>query len=456
MKKILLSISMLVFVSLSLFACGKKALVIWVGVESVDYYTEVVADYKALYKAEKNKDFPHAIEVKGVDTGTAAATFLNDTDAGADILTIAHDNLARLTSGSSAIAPITDQTLIDQVKNDNVPEYVAVTKSTVQGTEYSFGVPYIGQALILYYDKSKISDTQAQSWEGILEAAAAAKKQAFSLTGTDGYNNSFLLLAVEESSKTSSIKIYDGGVQDACNATGADVLSFMKYGQEVLFDMNNPYAGRRTTDSGWTVELTQGQSLSVVGGAWHYNAAKAALGTNLGIAKLPTFTLTTDTVYDVDNNQDLVGKTYRSGTFADIKMFVKKKDSKFAEYLDGILKYLSSPEVQEGSFINANNLPSYKNASAEFDSLQLANATTDAQKEAIALANAQLGMFEYGIPQPFGVSSNFNFYFYSKNAPEMMMDLLDNIKGTGSLRNDAAILAEMTKVQNIWKTGNAE
>ena len=196
-------------------------------------------EYIELYKENNGKDFPVKIEVLAIDTGTAGGVFLNDTSTAGDIITVAHDNLGRLIAGSSAIAPIQTQSLINQINADNHQVYIDTTKGTVQGEEYYFGVPYIGQSLVLYYDKSKINDTQVQSWEGILEAATTAKKQALSITGTDGFNNSFLLLAVDAETKTSSLKIYENGKFENNFATGADVLSFIKYGQKniIWFDI---------------------------------------------------------------------------------------------------------------------------------------------------------------------------------------------------------------------------
>ncbi|VEU82347.1 sugar ABC transporter substrate-binding protein [Acholeplasma hippikon] len=454
MRKSLIIAIMLPILALALVACTqKKPLEIWVGIESQAFYQEKANEYKEIYKEKTGKDFPVNISVKAVDTGTAGGVFLNDPTTAGDIITVAHDNLGRLIAGSSAIAPIQSESLINQINNDNHEVYVNAIKGKVQGEEYYFGVPYIGQALILYYNKQYISAEQVQSWEGILEAAKAANKQALSITGTDGFNNSFLLLAVDEETKTSSLQLYDDASFENNYATGADVLSFLKYGQ-MLF--TTPNGAKRPTDSGWQVELQQGVSLSVVGGAWHFNSAKAALGANLGIAILPSFTLTEETVYDVANNSELVGKTFRSGTFADVKMFVKNKVSKYSEYLDDILAYFSSKEVQEESFVVANNLPAYKNATAEFDSLKPENATTPDGKLALELASAQLDMFQYGRPQPFGHHVNFNFYYYSKNAPEKIMDLLDNARGQENFQTDAKILEVMKKVENIWKTGKEE
>jgi len=436
-NKVLILLVILASVTL-LYGCSKQeTLTIWVGDESQEFYQGVMDDYVAAYNEANEEDFPYLVSVKGVDTGSAAATFLEDTDAGADIFTVAHDNLGKLITGSSSIAPITDPDLLAQIAADNPDTFTDVIKGSVGGTEYTFGVPYIAQALVLYYNKAYISDTQVLTWEGILAAAATANNQALSLTGTDGFNNSFLLLAKNEMTQETSLRLYANGDINDNYATGDDVLSVMKWGQRFFTNANG---AKRPTDSGWTVELQNEISISVIGGAWHFNAAQAALGSNLGVTKLPTFTVTSQDVY----GSTPAGTVFQSGTFADAKMFVMKKGSSKAEYLQDIMKHLSSKDIQEQSFIEANNLPSYKNAIDEFDSMS-------GDSVEIQLAVAQLEMFERGIPQPFGADTRFNFYYYSKGAPDLIMEILENKNSLFS--TDAAILAQMQIVEAIWKTG---
>jgi len=88
-----LLILLVVFASIVLLTgCSKSdPLTIWVGAESEEFYVEQMATYVANYITENGEDFPYDISVKGVDTGTAAATFLEDSEAGADIFTVAHD-----------------------------------------------------------------------------------------------------------------------------------------------------------------------------------------------------------------------------------------------------------------------------------------------------------------------------------------------------------------------------
>jgi len=438
MKKVLLILALSFSVLLATVGCNSdNTLKIWVGSESEEFYTQKMAEYVTNYNNTHDEEFPYEVVVSGVDTGTAASTYLDDTEAGADIFTVAHDNLGKLVAGSSSIAPITSTTLLAQIDADNPESFKAVIKGTVDGTTYTFGVPYIAQSLVLYYNTEYVTAEQAQSWEGILTAAKTADKQALSLTGTDGYNNSFLLLATDTSDHSTSLDLYVDGVQENCFATGDDTIARLKWGQSFFLDANG---AKKPSESGWEVELSDGISLSVIGGAWHFSAAQAALGDNLGITTLPTFTLTEDDAYGTA----VAGTEYKSGSFADTKMFVMKKGSDRADYLQDILLFLSSQDVQEASFSAAQNLPAYKNAATEFAAFQ--EDTLEAQ-----LASAQVEMFEWGIPQPFGFSSKYNTYFYSKGAPELILAILENADNAYSTDQD--IYNQMLEIESIWKTG---
>ena len=441
MKSKLLGLGLVLATTFSLASCGGEApLTIWVGTESAEFYTQAMAEYVAAYEQRTGNEFPHEVAVKGVDTGTAAATFLEDTQAGADIFTVAHDNLGRLTRGSSAIAPVTDAALLSQINNDNPSTFLNVIKSRVDGTEYTFGIPYVAQSLVLYYNKKYLNENDVKTWEGIVAKAAANNKQALSLAGTDGFNNSFILLAKNAETKATTLKLYENGDIQQNFALGDDTVSKMKWGQWLF---THPNGAKRPTESGWTVELTNEVSIAFISGAWHFNGASSALGSNLGIAQLPTFTITADQAYGTT----AAGTVFKSGTFADAKIFVMKKNSEKAEHLQDILKFLSSKEIQERSFIAAQNLPAYKNSSTEFKSMQ-----TDTIES--LLARKQIEMFEHGIPQPFGFNNLYNFYYYSKGGPDLILEILENPSGT--MTSFDQIKAQLKIVQNIWITGNRE
>ena len=146
----------------SFVGCSPKKsntpLTIWVGVESVDFYTEKMAEYVEKYKEKTGEDFPFSVSVQGVDTASAAAKVLDDLDAGADIFTVAHDNLGKLTAGASAIAPVRSEALLAQINADNPETFLNVIDMTVQGTKYTFGIPYIAQSLVLMYNTKYLSE----------------------------------------------------------------------------------------------------------------------------------------------------------------------------------------------------------------------------------------------------------------------------------------------------------
>ena len=171
MKKNILSLMITAFTMASLTACGndsKGTITVWVGGESVSYYQDVLNDFK------KKNDFEYDFKVVESDAGDAAKVFLEDVEKGADIFTVAHDNLAKLTAGQSAIMPVTDQSLLNQIEADNPDVFKDVIKKEMHGNNYTFAVPYIGQALVLYYNKAVVSEEQAKTWEGLAEAAKNA------------------------------------------------------------------------------------------------------------------------------------------------------------------------------------------------------------------------------------------------------------------------------------------
>ena len=415
-------------------SCGKKTgpLTIWVGTESVKFYQEK-AD---AWLAETGNTFK--IEVKGTDTGGAAATYLADTAAGADIFTVAHDNLGKLLAGSGTIAAVTDQNLVKQMETQNSDAFLDVCYLAPGdgGSQQYYAVPYIAQALVYYYDTRLVSAEQVTSFESLLEVAKAKGKTAFAVTGTDAYNFSLFLLAqpYNEAAKAafpkSTLALYEGGVQTNCNGTGDDIVACMKYAQRLIADKNGRN-GTVVSSDGYVSEITNGTTLGFISGAWKYTEAVAAWGEeNVGIAELPTFTLTAADEY----GKAKAGMTFKAGTFADCKVFVKKKASPYAKHLDSLLAFLTSDAVQFESYEKCQNLP--------------ASSTVTGVDN--PLAAAQIAMFKYGIAQPFGFKAKYNQYYYSSGTDARFVALIQNKDGSF---DDAKILKELQTITYVWVKG---
>lgn len=420
-------------------------IVIWVGDEVSEFYQLKADEYIAQYNADSSKQYlyPHTITVQGADTGTAASTFADDPEAGPDILTIAHDNLGKLLSGSSAIYPISYQPLLDQIEAQNTQSFIDVSRGESGGVVYNYGVPYEAQALILYYNTKYLTEEDVETWEGIWDVAKSMDVRATTVTGTDGFNNSFLVLSSYAATGEMPIKIYENGIFENSDLTNDGAMSIMKWGQRFFSD---PNGADQASDSGWEVDLdiVNENTLSVIGGAWHFKSAQAALGENLGIATLPTYTITEADAYGSVEADTVM----HSGTFADTKMFVMNKRSASLYYLEDILLFLTNKSIQEESFIENGSLPAYKNASAEFTSMNSDDISAQ-------LASKQIEMFEWGIPQPFGGDLRFNFWYYSKQGPDKLYYMLTNTDPDIEFDTDEKIMARLIEVENIWKYGDA-
>ncbi|MBO4869132.1 MAG: hypothetical protein J5585_05420 [Clostridia bacterium] len=447
MKKFIALFIVLVMTAALFAGCGgggDKIIRVWVGEESVEFYQKICNEYVAAHE-----DFGYTVEVRGMDTGAVAGTISNDPTAAADIYTVAHDNIGKLASTQCA-KPIGDQSLIDQVLADNPESFRKVIYSTLNGTEYLYGVPYISQALFLYYNKALVTEEQAKSFEGLREAARAAGTKAITVTGDDGFNMSFALLATKVSDHGTTVKIYEGaesvsgGSKGTSNCQGDDTIAIMRWLQDYAADENG---FKWASPDGWDADLDKSNKgvLAVIGGAWHYNTAKAALGeTNLGITLIPTFTLTEKAVEGLSGVS--AGDVYRGGTFADCKCFMINANSDKNKYAkeQELIKFMSSKESQNRSYVECLNVPAYAGASSYIEQCYNEGKVTESQYN---LAAMQVSMAEWGIPQPF-VTGTLNSYYYSKNAPSVFRAIIDK---TAYPTTGDTILTETESLAGIRK-----
>ena len=406
-------------------------LVLQVGAESQAFYEQAVQQYI------KDNNISYKIKVVGADTGSAADTFLKDPEAGADIFTIAHDNIGKLIAGSGVISPITTKALVSQMEEHNPEAFLDVCYVAPGdgGASNYYAVPCISQSLVYYYDTRLISAEQVGSWESILAVAKQKGKLAVAWTGTDGYNFSSWLLAepYNEAAKAAfgskgSLKLYQGGAMANCDCTGDDIVAIMKYAQRFI---NDPNGRNGLASDNYATEIQNDKVLGFISGSWKYNEAVSAWGKeNVGVASLPTFTLTAEDAY----GKAVAGMEFKSGSFVDCKCFVKKKDSKFsAAQLDALIKYLTSDAVQKQSYEAANNLP--------------ASTTIDLGDNADQLTLAQLEMANWGIAQPFGFNDSFNPAYYSKGTDGRFVSVLQNKDGKYT---DDKILIELQTITYVW------
>lgn len=267
------------------------------------------------------------IEVVAQGESDAATMVLNDPDTAADVFGFACDQIDKLV-GAGVIAPVFKQPNdnaglnADKIKEMNAEN--AVESATVDDVLYAF--PQTGDnGYMLFYDKRIVSDEQAQSLEGILEACKTGKKKFIANMG-DGFYSCLIPF-------TGGLKL-EGLNED-------DVQQFNKYDEDKIVstmksfgELFKGYAG--TFESADVNDIISGMEQGTVAagfdGSWHSATAMEVLGDNFGVAKLPTI--------EVDGTDTQIISMHG------FKLIGVNRASKFPEASQLLAAYLTNEENQ--------------------------------------------------------------------------------------------------------------
>ncbi|MGN0977107.1 MAG: extracellular solute-binding protein, partial [Faecousia sp.] len=306
------------------------ALTLWGGEEDQDLLKELVEEFKAAYP---DQTFNISIGVES--ESTAKDTILTDIEAAADVFAFADDQLAALVSaGALQSIDEMDPALqayagksVDDIKAANSAG--SVTAATANDTLYAFPMSG-GNGYFLYYDSTVVSPEQAQSWDGILEAANAAGKKVGMTLASGWYNASFFLGA----GFTTSLNA-DGTTYIDWNGTSSKGFTGVQVVQSMLTIAGNP-AFQAVPDGSLSGEIAAGGLCAVVDGTWDAGAAEAAFGEGYAATKLPTFTCN--------------GQQVQQGDFAGFKLVGVNAHSKNAGWATLLAEFLTNEASQAKRF----------------------------------------------------------------------------------------------------------
>ena len=295
--------------------------------------------------------------IEGVTEADAGSKVIADVASAPDIYCFAQDQLARLVQ-AAALAPL-GQGAQETVKAAN--DAGSVAAGTVAGTMYAYPMTS-DNGYYMYYDKSIISDEDAESLEKIIAACEANNvKFRFALENA-WYTASFFFATGCHSNWSMDTDGNFTAVDDDFNsANGLIAMKGMqKLAQSPAYDSNADIF----TDAG-----------VVITGIWNADAAAAHFGDNMGATDLPSF--------EVD------GQSYHLGSFTGNKLMGVKPntDAKKQAVLSLLAQYLTGEECQTQRYEQFQWGPSNKNAQA-----------SEAVQSNVSLA-ALAKQGEYGIPQ---------------------------------------------------------
>ena len=295
--------------------------------------------------------------IEGVTEADAGSKVIADVASAPDIYCCAQDQLARLVQ-AAALAPL-GQGAQETVKAAN--DAGSVAAGTVAGTMYAYPMTS-DNGYYMYYDKSIISDEDAESLEKIIAACEANNVKFRYALENAWYTASFFFATGCHSNWSMDTDGNFTAVDDDFNsANGLIAMKGMqKLAQSPAYDSNADIF----TDAG-----------VVITGIWNADAAAAHFGDNMGATDLPSF--------EVD------GQSYHLGSFTGNKLMGVKPntDAKKQAVLSLLAQYLTGEECQTQRYEQFQWGPSNKNAQA-----------SEAVQSNVSLA-ALAKQGEYGIPQ---------------------------------------------------------
>lgn len=204
------------------------------------------------------------------DEASAAGQVAQDAEASADVFMYANDTLTTMTD-ANALAKFGGK-YREEIESTNSEEVIA--SLTKDGELY--GVPFTTNTWFMYYDKSVFSGEDIKNLDTMLEKGVVS----FPLT------NSWYLPAFYIGN---GCTLFGDGTDESKGVDfgGDKAVEVTNY----LIDLEQNPNFRIDADGSGIAGLRDGSISAIFSGSWDANAVKEALGDNMGVAALPTFTL---------------------------------------------------------------------------------------------------------------------------------------------------------------------
>ena len=307
-----------------------------------------------------------------VGEGEVKAELTKDPEEAADVFEIADDNIKDCVEAQAIYVYNSEEiAYMKELYGEG-----ALAATTVKGKVY--GIPYRNDnGYCLAYDKSVVSDEQAQTMEGIIAACKAANC-LFNYDLTDGWYSFSPVWAAGGNTYTD-----DEGVFHADIATEG-VAKAIAGLQQIKINAGG------TWNFGKDDSAFGGEGSNRVGALILHNnenAWKAKLGDNLGIAKLPTYTVE--------------GQAYQLKTFQGYKALGIRRAEALTQgkrlTAKAFTMFMGSDAVAEDRLVQLNQGVSNKAVAAK----------TELWKSKFVSALASMGAAGYTVAQASGSSGSF-------------------------------------------------
>ena len=272
--------------------------------------------------AAANPDKTYTFTYGVVSEADAQKEVIKDISAAADVFAFASDQTAILVD-SGALYRVTKNK--DQIVADN--SEASISAASVDGELY--GYPYVSDTYFMYYDKSKLSEDDVKSIEGIMNKDIEGVTTNFAFNTDDGWYQSGFFFGA-------GCKLFG---DDGTDPTQCDFNNERGYmvGEYLIDLVANPKYGANFDDSLVKSGFADGTLAAAVSGTWNAGEIQASLGDNYAATKLPEFTLSN-------------GETVQMGSMANFKIMGVNSETKNPLDAMALAEWLTNKDNQKTRF----------------------------------------------------------------------------------------------------------
>jgi len=297
----------------------KVELVVWGAEEDEELMTRIIRSFQSNYQGEA--DFRISFEVQGESQCKDA--LIGGLEEGADVFTFADDQLNTL-AAAGALEPIENA---EEIRDRNLSSTVEAV--TVNNQLYAYPLT-ADNGYFLYYNKRYITDEQAETLDGILEAAASNGKLFTMDWSSAWYVYSFF------GNTGLQVGLNDDGITNYCtwNRTDGDIRG-IDVARAMLQIAESP-GFASCTDEEFLKGVKDGSVIAGVSGVWNSVAVKEVWGENTGAAKLPTYSCS--------------GSQIQMASFSGCKLIGVNAYSEYPEWAARLAEWITDEENQRLRF----------------------------------------------------------------------------------------------------------
>ncbi len=295
----------------------KVSLTVWGPQEDQELIKKMCNEFAAA-NPEKTYTFTYGV----VSEADAQKEVNKDISAAADVFAFASDQTAILVN-AGALYRVTKNK--DQIVAEN--SEASISAASINGELY--GYPYVSDTYFMYYDKSKLTEDDVKSIEGIMSKNIDGVTTNFAFNTDDGWYQAGFFFGA-------GCKLFG---DDGTDPTKCDFNNERGYmvGEYLIDLVANPKYGANFDDSLVKAGLAEGARAAAGSGVWTAGATEKTLGEDYGGRQLPEIKLSN-------------GESVQMGSMANFKIMGVNAETKYPLDAMALAEWLTNKDNQKTRF----------------------------------------------------------------------------------------------------------